>query len=140
MNFSGVVFLSVEEVERVHAAAMSVDGGLVGVRDRGLLASAVATPQTTLFGAPAHPSLARMAAALAWALARNHPFIDGNKRVAALSAVVFLQANGHHIHMPKDPWSDVFVSVAAGIVTRDDLAAMLAREIGVNILVEADSP
>jgi death on curing protein len=136
VKFATVVFLEVEEVERIHLAAISAAGGSAGLRDRGLLESAVYAPQTTVFGAPAHPSLARMAAALAYALAKNHAFVDGNKRVAALGAITFLTLNGYTIQLPRDPWADVFDGLADGAVTRDDLAALLAREMGKDELVE----
>lgn len=137
MNFSDVVFLDVVDVERIHDGSLNVAGGLPGIRDRGLLESAVAAPKTTVFGSLAYPSLARMAAALGFAIAKNHAFLDGNKRAAVGAVVVFLEMNGMLI-TPPTTWAQVFEDVASGTVTRDDLAGIIAHEMGGDVVVETD--
>lgn len=87
-------FLSVENVLLIHTDTLREEGGGHGVRDLGLLESAVAMPQAQFGGVLLHPDLAAMAGAYLFHLASNHPFIDGNKRVAVLSALVFLTLNG----------------------------------------------
>lgn len=78
------IFLDVDEVLEIHASQLEVHGGSAGVRDRGLLESAVAQPRSSFGGDLAHESLFEMAAACLFRLVRNHPFIDGNKRTGLL--------------------------------------------------------
>jgi death-on-curing protein len=87
-------FLSVENVLQIHADTIREEGGANGIRDLGLLESAVAMPQAQFDGALLHPDLAAMAAAYLFHIAGNHAFIDGNKRAASLAALVFLDLNG----------------------------------------------
>lgn len=86
MKFSDVAFLTVAEVERLQVAGHVKFGGSAGIRDRGLLESAVTAPQASFGGAPLHATLATMAATLAYGIAKNHPFVDGNKRAALLAS------------------------------------------------------
>ncbi len=138
MRLSEVVFLDAAEVERAHAAAIVVSGGSPGLRDRGMLESAVATPQTTVFGDLAHPTLAKMAAALAYSLAQNHPFVDGNKRAACTAALIFLELNGHALTIPQSEWEDVFVRLADGKIPRDELAERFASALGSEVAIIVD--
>ena len=94
MSESAVRFLSVKNVLSIHADTIAEEGGSAGLRDPGLLESAVAMPQATFEGAYLHSGLAAMAAAYLFHLCRNHAFIDGNKRAAAFSTVIFLALNG----------------------------------------------
>jgi len=79
VNLDQLVFVDFDELLEIHAAAIRQAGGADGVRDRGLLESAIAAPQRSAFGELVYPTLAKMAAALAYGLARNHGFVDGNK-------------------------------------------------------------
>ena len=126
MNFDRLVFVDFDELLEIHAVAIQQAGGSEGVRDRGLLESAIAAPQRTAFGELAYPSLARMAAALAYGLARNHGFVDGNKRAAHMTSRVFLEYNGYPMTVPAD-WATVIEDVAAGLRTQDELARALRR-------------
>jgi len=137
VKLSAVVFVSAEEIERVHELVIQASGGSFGLRDRGLLASAAAAPCTWAFGALAYPTLAMMAAALAFALAKNHAFVDGNKRIAFEAARLFLAANGATFRHSLD-WVAIIVQVASGHVTREDLAASFAREMGADVTIDAD--
>ena len=93
MTARPIRFLSVENVLRIHANTIAEEGGSAGVRDIGLLESAVAMPQATFEGVYLHPGLAAMAAAYLFHLCQNHAFVDGNKRAAAFSTVLFLALN-----------------------------------------------
>lgn len=105
-------------------AERAIDGEVL-VRDHGLLASAAARPQTTVFGADAYPDLLTKAAALLQSLAGNHPLVDGNKRLAWLAAVVFLDLNGHRVVATQDEVVDLVVAVADGSLS--DVAEIAAR-------------
>lgn len=94
------------------------------VRDVGLLASALARPATTLFGADAYPSLAMKAAALMESVVRNHPFVDGNKRSAWTLTVAFLWMNGLVHDMTTDEGFDLVLGVAEGRIDLDGAAAV----------------
>ena len=92
MQSNTVQFLSVDEVLEIHSALISRFGGANGLRDKGLLESALYRPQTGYYS-----DLVEMAAALFESLMNNHPFIDGNKRVAFFSTDVFLRLNGYKL-------------------------------------------
>ena len=100
-------------------------GGAVAVRDHGLLASALARPQTSVFGADAYPDLHTKAAALLHSLARNHALVDGNKRLAWLASYVFLDINGHRVTASNDEVVEFVLAVAAGELT--DVSAIAER-------------
>ena len=114
------VWLSVEDVIALHAEQLAIFGGPEGLRDRGLLESALARPLN--LWAYESPDLAALAAAYAFGLAKNHPFIDGNKRAAFAAMMVFLRLNG--IKFAPDPAeaTAAIVDLAAGEVDEDGLA------------------
>ena len=120
-------FLLLEEVLGIHAHQIEMYGGSFGVRDAGLLQSAVAAPQAAFAGELLHGSLFEMAAAYLFHLARNHPFIDGNKRVALASALVFLELNGLSIDAPDEDLVHLVVRVAAGEESKSAAAVFLER-------------
>src|SRR5687768_12741314 len=95
-------FLALDEVLEIHRDQLTRYGGLGGIRDLGLLQSAVAQPQATFAGQFLHADLAEMAAAYLFHIVQNHPFLDGNKRVGAVSAIVFLKMNDHEIEATND--------------------------------------
>ena len=95
-------------------------------RDAGLVVSAAARPATTVFGQDAYPDLHTKAAALLHSLARNHAFVDGNKRVAWLSAGALYWINGHELDAPEDPAYELVIAVATGTVEVPEIAAPLA--------------
>ena len=98
------VHLSVEIVREIHAEALEKFGGLDGVRDENLLASAVLTPQSSFGGKSPYTDLVEVAAAYLFYLCGNHPFIDGNKRTAMMAAIVFLRLNGIEPLPDSDRW------------------------------------
>jgi death on curing protein len=100
-------------------------GGLQ-VRDFGLLDSAAHRPAATIFGDDAYPGLDTKAAVLLESIARNHPLLDGNKRLAWVAAVVFYGINGVALRAPEDPAYELVVAVAEGRLPHPETAAQLA--------------
>jgi death-on-curing protein len=117
-------FLTVEDVEDIHAESLRRFGGSDGLRDRGLLESAAATPQAGFGGEYLHPTLLDMAAAYAFHLAENQPFVDGNKRMALGSALVFLQLNGLEVDDPDERLYDAMIGIARHALDKKGLAAL----------------
>jgi len=121
------LFLDVEDVLEIHALQLEVFGGGAGLRDRGLLESAVAQPQMWLGGGFAHAGPFAMAAAYLFHIVSNHPFVDGNKRAGMLAAVVFLDLNGISLDQPTDALYELTVGVAEGRLDKAAVAAELKR-------------
>ena len=97
------------------------------MRDLGLLSSAIAVPQASFGGKSAHQDLFEMAAAYAFHVSQNHPFIDGNKRVALASALVFLDLNGIHPSDPEDELYPLMMRVASSTASKAEVAAAFRR-------------
>lgn len=117
-------YLDTEDL--LHIAGRVLDGS-VGVREAGLLASAAARPQTTVFGQEAYPSVHEKAAALLHSLVCNHPLVDGNKRLGLAATIAFLGINGWRLTLSNDEAYDLVVAVAAGGLTEvADIAGRLA--------------
>ena len=115
------LFLLVDEVLELQARLLAEHGGQQGVRDRGLLESAVATPQASFGGDFLHEDIFAMAAAYAFHLASNHPFIDGNKRIALAAAATFLAVNGYEITADDEALYQSMIAVASGNLDKDAL-------------------
>jgi death-on-curing protein len=107
-------------VKAVHAEVLAAYGGATGLRDEGLLESAVAAPQATFGGEPLMTDAVEIAAAYLFYLCRNHPFVDGNKRTALAACLVFLEANRllPRRRLPVDDWESFVLDVAASRVDR----------------------
>ena len=110
--------------ELVHVAERAT-GGKVTVRDHGLLASATARPQASVFGDDAYPGIEDKAGALFHSLARNHPLVDGNKRLALAGLIAFLGVNGYTLTFTNDEAYELTMAVAAGEI--DDVATIAER-------------
>lgn len=125
-----IIFLSVDDVLLLHADTIDIDGGSHGVRDHGLLDAAVAMPRQQFGGEYLHEDLPAMAAAYMFHIAQNHPFVDGNKRAAVLSALAFLTVNG--IEKLSDPKNleSVTLQVAAGEMGKDALTKWFRKNVG----------
>lgn len=121
-------FLEVEDVLDLHAQQLVIYGGGFGVRDRSLLESAVAMPKAGFGGQFVHGDLFEMAAAYAFHIAQNQPFIDGNKRTALLAALVFLDLNGVVIKDPQEVLYDAMIAIAERRLGKVELAKVL-REL-----------
>jgi len=122
-----VVFRSVDVVQKIHRRVIEEFGGDPGLRDRGLLESAVAMPQSTFGGVDLHVGLPEKAAAYHFHLCANHPFIDGNKRVAVAAAEVFLLINGHELSASDHDVEDLTLGVAAGRLSKDQVIEFFAK-------------
>jgi len=110
-----------------HAEQLAEHGGGEGVRDAGALESAMARPvNLSLYG---EPDAAALAAAYAFAIARNHPFVDGNKRTAAVVSETFLALNGHTLGASDAELAVAFVALAAGELSEDELADWFREHI-----------
>jgi death-on-curing protein len=120
-------FLAVEDVLALHAALLDEHGGTPGIRDRGLLESAVAMPAATFDGAFLHEDLIHMAAAYAFHIVENQPFVDGNKRAAIGAALVFLDINGVDIPQATEALHAAMLDVAARRLDKSGLATVLRR-------------
>ena len=114
-------FLSLSEVREIHDDQLLAYGGSTGVRDQGAFESAVAMPQATFDGAYLHGSIPAMAAAYLFHLCQNHAFVDGNKRVAAESALLFLALNRWTIELEKERFYEVVMAVACGTMGKAEL-------------------
>ncbi len=107
-------FLTLEEVIEIHADQIERYGGSPGIRDLGLLESATAMPQAGIGDQYFHTDLFEMAAAYLFHIVRNHPFVDGNKRVGAAAALVFLRLNGVRVGVTNPALVKVVLDVAQG--------------------------
>lgn len=120
------VFLTAAQVILLHAEAIEQHGGALGIRDNGGLKSAVAQPKATFGGQDLYPSILDKAAALAYSLVANHPFLDGNKRAGHAAMHIFLRLNGYEITATTDEQERIFLQVASGEMDRAHLADWLA--------------
>ena len=120
-------FLSVEDVLDLHAGQLERFGGGTGIRDIGLLESAVAQPQAMFGGEFLHADLFEMAAAYLFHLVSNHPFVDGNKRTGLLAALVFLDLNGVTLDYGSEGLYSVTMAVASGQMPKTQVAQELRR-------------
>ncbi|MGH7855986.1 MAG: type II toxin-antitoxin system death-on-curing family toxin [Candidatus Binatia bacterium] len=122
-------YLSVEQILRIHGLQIERFGGARGVRERGALEAAVARPQMTFGGDDLYPDLAAKAAALMHSLIQNHPFVDGNKRVGAMAAELFLVANGQELDASDDELEATTFAVARGELAAEALAIWVRQRL-----------
>ncbi|MFW5927001.1 MAG: type II toxin-antitoxin system death-on-curing family toxin [Wenzhouxiangella sp.] len=120
-------WVSIELVEAIHERQIAEHGGGEGIRDRGMLESALVRPQQLLAYGGADVDVPALAAAYAYGIARNHPFVDGNKRTAYVVCRTFLVLNGWDMVGPLGDRYPVFLSLAAGELEEQDLADWLRR-------------
>jgi death on curing protein len=122
-------YLSLAEVLELHRRLVEQSGGGEGLRDAGLLESAVSQPQMTFGGQDLCPTLAEKAAALCFALIQNHPFVDGNKRIAHAAMETFLVLNGCELQAEVDQQERIIMNVAAGRAGREDLQRWIGQHL-----------
>jgi death on curing protein len=122
-------FLTLDEVLAIHVDQIARYGGSPGVRDLGLLQSALAQPHATFGGRFLHADLIAMAAAYLFHIVQNHPFIDGNKRVGTVAAIVFLDLNGLELDAPEDQLEALVLSVAQGQSNSAAIDAFLRQHV-----------
>lgn len=116
-----MIVLSKQQIIAMHHTLVVETGGLDGLRDEELLDSAIAAPFQTFDSTELFQSIQQKAARLACGLIQNHPFLDGNKRIAAHTMLVFLALNGISLFYTQDELASVFLKTAAGEVDYDDL-------------------
>jgi death-on-curing protein len=120
-------FLSLAEVLEIHQDQLVRYGGEAGIRDLGLLKSAVSMPSATYGGEFLHSDIYEMAAAYLFHIVQNHPFIDGNKRTGAVAALVFLILNGYDFDAPEDSFAQMTLDVAGGKMSKPEIAVFIQR-------------
>ena len=124
---SAWVWIQREVIVAIHEMQLAEHGGLEGVRDAGLLDSALGRPQN--LAAYEAPDAAALAAAYGWGISRNHPFIDGNKRTAFVAAQLFLRLNGWRIHADLVEVTIKMLQLAAGDLAEADYADWLRQHL-----------
>ena len=124
---SEAIFLTVSEVLGLHSDQIREFGGAAGIRDQGLLESAVAQASTTYDGEYLHNGLFEMAAAYAFHIAENQPFLDGNKRTGLNAAIVFLGLNGFDVVDDEGALYEAMIGLSTGEWSKGQMAALLGR-------------
>ena len=119
------VWISEELVIAVHARQITEHGGDAGIRDKSLLQSALARPQQLYAYGDPSPDIAALAASVAYGIAKNHPFVDGNKRTAAVLCELFIMVNGMRLEASDQEMLNVFLALAEGSFNEDELSDWL---------------
>ena len=125
-----MIRLSKHQILLIHDQLIAETGGSSGLRDEGMLDSALNSPFQTFGGEDVYPSLQKKAARLCFGLVKNHPFVDGNKRIGAHAMLVFLALNGIELQHTQSELSDVILQLAAGEIEATDLLRwILAHQV-----------
>lgn len=122
-------FLTLDDVLALHSGSIAQFGGDAGIKDLGLLQSALAMPQATFSGADLHETLAEKAAAYLFHVVKNHAFGDGNKRTGLACALVFLELNGYRWEASDDLLIAVTLDVASGTRSKSSVAVAIAAAL-----------
>ena len=122
-----ILFLDVDDILELHGLHIMRFGGEAGLRDRGVLESAVAQPEAGVDGQYFHSDLFLMAAAYAFHIAQNQPFLDGDKRTGLLAALVFLDINGHSMDRPSDLLYQAMIDIAERRLDKVGLAELFRK-------------
>lgn len=120
-----MIKLTKEQVISMHNSLIDTTGGTFGVRDAGLLESALESPFQTFGGCDIYPSLIQKAARIAYSLVSNHPFVDGNKRIGVHVMLVFLALNGIDISCTQNELVTIGLALAEGAMSADELSVWL---------------
>lgn len=120
-----MIYLTVSQVKAIHGEIVNETGGSPGIRDSGLLESAVIRPQMTFEGKELYPDIFMKAAILGFSLINNHPFVDANKRTGYLSMEIFLSLNGFEINASEDDAYDAVLKVASHKMFEEELSLWL---------------
>jgi death on curing protein len=124
-----IEFLTTDEVLELHDDPIATFGGTLGVRDQGLLESALAQPQATFGGQLLHTTIYEQAAAYLFRLAMNHPFLDGNKRTAYAVMTVFLRINGYRLNLSQEEKYSLVFRVVEDKFSKEKLAEYLSQVV-----------
>ncbi|BDA80230.1 death-on-curing protein [Leptospira kobayashii] len=125
MNQNEIIFLSLEDILIIHSNQIELYGGSAEIRDLGLLQSAISQPLASFDGVNFHDSIFDKAAAYLFHICKNHPFIDGNKRVALATSLVFLDLNGFEVLDPNEILYDLVIAVAEGNIKIEEVSEKL---------------
>jgi death-on-curing protein len=122
-----LTFLSLSEILEIHQDQLGRYGGESGIRDIGLLKSAISMPSATYGGEFLHSDIYEMAAAYIFHIVKNHPFVDCNKRTGAVAGLIFLALNGYDFNAPEDEFAEMVLSVAEGKLSKPEIAIFIRR-------------
>ncbi len=122
-------YLTLNEVLELYHRVMEQSGGAIGIRDLNALESALAQPRMTFGGQELYPTVVEKASALGFSLIRNHPFVDGNKRIGHAAMETFLVLNGYEIEASVDEQEQVILQVASGEMGRKAFTEWLRAHI-----------
>ena len=120
-----IVFIPRDIIVSIHEKLIDLYGGISGIQNEGLLDSALEQPKIMYDGDYLHDSLIKMAAAYGFHLCMNHPFVDGNKRIALVAMDIFLQRNGYEISASEKEVYEVIIKLAADKLTKNELSVWL---------------
>jgi death-on-curing protein len=120
-------FLTLDEILGIHVDQIDRYGGSPGIRDLRLLESAMSMPEAGFGGEMMHPTIFEQAAAYLFHLCKNHPFVDGNKRVALAACLAFLSLNGFDVEATEDELVELVIGVAAEDVLKAEVAVFLQK-------------
>jgi death-on-curing protein len=123
------IFLTLDEVLALHADQVERYGGSAGIRDLGLLESAIGAPQATFGGSHLHGTLPEMAAAYLFHVVKNHPFVDGNKRAGLAAAIAFLGLNDLWLDAEPDALAELVIGVAEGRIDKADVTVFVREHV-----------
>lgn len=121
--------LDKELIISIHSQLISTFGGSDGIKDENMLESAIYAPFQTFSGEDLFPTIYQKAARLGFGLVSNHPFIDGNKRIAAHAMLIFLDLNGIEIQYTNDELSEIFLAIADNRAKYDDLLSWIIEHV-----------
>lgn len=122
-----MIFLTLEEVIQIHDDLVSEYGGLQGIRDMGLLVSAIEMPKAAMFGEDLHASLFDKASAYLFHIVCNHAFLDGNKRTGAAATLIFLVQNGCKTKYKMEDFEEMVCKVAQGEFSKEEISRFLQQ-------------
>ena len=125
-----MIILTKDQVLLMHRWIYDYYGGSRGIKDDGLLDSALKAPFQTYDGQELYPTVVRKIVRLGYGLITNHPFVDGNKRIGALALLTLLELNGYSIEATDQELTDIIMGVAAGQRSEDDLNEWVINRIG----------
>lgn len=124
-----MIWITKEQILKIHSRIIEATGGLDGVRDIDGLESALSSPMQSFDKIPLYPSELEKIARIGFGLASNHAFIDGNKRIGAMTVQLLLKWNGYNLKLKQGELSDMFISIAAGETKYDDLLLWIKEHI-----------
>jgi death-on-curing protein len=122
-----IVYITVDQVIKIHDRQIEQHGGLQGIRDLGLLTSAMEMPKSSFGGVEMYPTIFDKAAAYVFYIAKNHPFFDGNKRTAAFTALLFLRINGLNLTLDLKQYELLVIGLAEGLISKTQMGHFFAR-------------